>query len=467
MKKLNLYTIAFAVATLASCQQNSVQWVATTEANPFVEQPQIELTTLEGTADIIVDTNSQKQTIWGWGACFNELGKTSLDLLSQADQDSIYKELFAPGVGASFTICRMPIAANDFARDWYSYNETDGDFEMANFSIENDRQTLIPFIKEAQKHYPQLKIWASPWSPPTWMKLNKHYAMTTGPNNGLDPKKQGFEGTDMFIQSPQYLESYALYFQKFIEAYKQNGIDIYAVAPQNEFNSPQIFPSCPWTAKSLNNFIGNYLGPKMQEMGVEVIMGTMERENHLLVDTILNDPQSSKYVTAVGFQWAGKGAIEAIHKNHPNMALLQTESECGDGKNEWKFAMYTWSQMKHYLRNGASTYLYWNISLIEKGLSRWGWPQNSLVTVNSETNTFKFNHEYFLFKHFSKYVAPGARFVDVSGAYEDVLAFVNVDSSVVVIAANDSDAAKEVKIQIGEKMFRATLAPGTFNTFVI
>ena len=127
------------------------------------------------------------------------------------------EELFFPGVGANFTICRMPVGANDFSRDWYSYDEVDGDFTMEHFTIANDQQTLIPFIKNAQKYQPDLRLWASPWCPPAWMKYNKHYASAyTGENydekyrNGLPADKVGHEGTDMFIQDPLYLKAYAL-----------------------------------------------------------------------------------------------------------------------------------------------------------------------------------------------------------------------------------------------------------------
>lgn len=179
------------------------------------------------------------------------------------------------------------------------------------------------------------------------------------------------KGTDMFIQDSLYLQSYALYFSKFIEAYREQGIDIFAVMPQNEFNSAQIFPSCCWTAASLANFVGNYLGPAMKELDVKVMFGTMERANEALVDTILTDPASGKYISAVGFQWAGKGAIKGIHERYPDMKLYQTEQECGDGKNDWSGAVYSWNLMRHYLDNGASAYMYWNISL-DKAVSAVG-----------------------------------------------------------------------------------------------
>jgi O-glycosyl hydrolase len=189
---------------------------------------------------------------------------------------------------------------NNFSLDWYSYNETEGDFEMKNFTIANDLKTLVPFINEAQQFAPNLKIWASPWSPPSWMKWNKHYACAV-PWEGLDKK-----------------------YQNNLPANKQ-GIQISMIMPQNEFNSRQIFPSCTWTAAGL-------------------------------------------------------------HKRYPDLKLYQTEQECGDGKNDWKYCRYAWTLMKHF-------------------------------TVNKSEKKFRYNHEYYLLKHFSHFVKPGAKFLRSSGTF--------------------------------------------------
>lgn len=134
---------------------------------------------------VLVDLDKPRQAVEGFGACFNELGWTSLSALSPKQRHDILRELFAPGVGANLTICRMPVGANDFSRGWYSYDETPDDFALDHFGIDNDLETLIPFIKGAQEHQPDLKLWASPWSPPTWMKRNKHYACVQRPSASL------------------------------------------------------------------------------------------------------------------------------------------------------------------------------------------------------------------------------------------------------------------------------------------
>jgi glucosylceramidase len=481
MKKLIILQAAV-LLTASISAQTKIEWVSTTQQEQWREQS-LNTTPIPGKVDVEVEIDQPEQTIEGFGTCFNELGWTSLSVLSNDDRESIMKELFAPHVGANFTICRMPVGANDFSRHWYSYDETDGDFEMKHFSIANDMETLIPFIKNAQKYNPSLKLWASPWSPPTWMKYNHHYAAKsvlgnvnfksdeygmdlTGINNGLQPDKEGKEGTDMFVQEGKYYKAYALYFAKFIQTYKQQNIHIGMVMPQNEFNSAQVFPSCTWTAAGLAKFI-SYLGPEMESLGLKVFFGTVERANAKLVDTILTDPESKPYISGAGFQWAGKGAIPIIHQEYPNLALYQSEQECGNGKNDWKYCVYTWSLMKHYLKNGANAYMYWNTSLKQGGISTWGWKQNSLVSVDTVNKTYKYNYEYYLMKHLSHFVMPGAKRLSTTGSFDNLLAFINPDKSIVIVIQNDGNEEKNVSIKVGNKTFMPVLKTDSFNTFLI
>jgi glucosylceramidase len=476
--------------SLSLFAQSKVEWVTTSQTEQWHKQKGLQITKASGNADVEIMLSQSKQTIEGFGACFNELGWTSLNILPKKDRESILKELFSPNIGANFTICRMPVAANDFSRNWYSYNETEGDFEMKNFSIANDFETLIPFIKNAQKYNPALKLWASPWSPPTWMKYNNHYAsrpvpdVTTwspdrlqkmrdswgmdfrGISNGMKPEQTIKEGQDGFIQDEKYFKAYSLYFSKFVDAYEKQGIKIGMVMPQNEFNSDQVFPSCTWRASSLANFV-SFLGPEMQKKKVDVFFGTMERGNEKLVDTLLTDPRSKPYIKGVGFQWAGKDAVAAVHKNYPNLNLYQSEQECGNGYNDWKGVMHSWDLMKHFLNNGVSAYMYWNMSLNEGGVSTWGWHQNSLVVVDALTKKYRYSYEYYLMKHLSHFVKPNAKRINTEGAFNNILAFVNPDKSVVVLVHNERSEEKKVTIKLGEKTISPTLKPNTFSTFLI
>lgn len=489
IKELLFTTII--VGSFLSCQNKpNATWVSTTLNEPWKIQTPITCYSIEEKkADIIINTSDTKQTIEGFGTCFNELGWLSLNKLDITVRESIMKELFAPGVGANFTICRMPIATNDFSMDWYSYNETPNDFAMNNFSIEHDKKTLIPFIKSALKYQPELKIWASPWCPPSWMKYNKHYASVSTSrmlriwkdrlkegestylsrivDNGLAEDKEGKEGTDMFIQDDTYFKAYALYFSKFIDAYKKEGIDIFAVMPQNEFNSAQIFPSCCWTSQGLATFIGKYLGPTMSQKNIQIMFGTVERANLALVDTILQDPDCARYVIGVGFQWAGKDALPKIAAKYTNLKFYQTEQECGDGKNNWEGANHSWNLMKHYLKNGVNVYEYWNTSLINGGVSRWGWTQNSLIVVDKDGKSFKYTPEYYIMKHISHYVLPGAKRIETSGEYKDVLAFINPNNSIIVIIGNDNPTDKVVNFKINNMVYSPMIKANSINTFTI
>ena len=405
--------------------------------------------------------------IQGFGACFNELGWTSMKILSESDRESVLHELFDPAGGARFTYCRTPIGANDFATEAYSYDETDGDFAMRNFSIAHDEKTLVPFIQAALRYQPKLKLWASPWSPPSWMKRNHFYAEAKAypgmKENGIRPDQIGHEGEDMFIQDPMYFEAYARYFGRYIDAYRAKGISIGMVMPQNEFNSAQNFPSCTWTAEGLTRFL-RYLGPEMEKRGVEVLFGTLERGNPKLLETAMADQEVARTVKGVGVQWAGKNALPAIHQEFPALPIFQSEQECGDGSNSWSYSGYCWQLMKHYFRSGACAYMYWNISTANGGMSTWGWEQNSLVSVDAAAKTYRYNHDYYLLKHLTHFVDVGARSLVTAGTCDDALAFVNPDNSLVLLMRNELAHSQRVEVKVRNRAAMVELPADSIGT---
>jgi glucosylceramidase len=460
-----------------------VSWIVTTQDEHWVHQPAVALAPLTVTSmaefpSVILRPENAAQTMDGFGVCFNELGYTALSRLSESDRAGIFAEMFAPrdaatAPGANFTICRMPLGANDFSTEWYSYDEVEGDFALEHFSIEHDRSTLVPFITAALDQQPDLRLWASPWSPPTWMKANKHYAGAqpfpgTDVVNGIGDDQLGAEGTDMFNVAPEYLEAYARYFAKFIEAYRAEGIHVEMVMPQNEFNSAQVFPSATWTPAGLAAFL-RVLRPEMRRLGVDVFFGTLERPDPGLLKAVLADPEAAEWLSGVGFQWAGKGAIAEIHRYAPELRLYQTEQECGDGRNDWRFARYTWTLMKHFIGNGTNAYEYWNLALDEGGVSRWGWAQNSLVVVDPNTTTFRYTHEFYLMKHLSAYVQPGATRIEAFSwtGHENQLAFANPDGTVVVVVQNDMAEPMPYRVGLGDAVFEVVLPADSFSTFVL
>lgn len=489
-----------ALGALCACTNNEVYWVSSSYDNPWQEMA-IADSAGEPAGTVVIDRSKILQEVEGFGTCFNELGWTSLSLLPEAERSRILSDLFS-AEGLGLTMGRMPLGANDFSIDYYSYADVPGDLALEHFSIDHDRATLIPFIKAAQAVEPGLKIWASPWCPPQWMKVNGHYANTstlpiknrfeatmkeladrpddvraTGgssfglnpamlEDNGLPEDKQIPEGQDAFRLEDAYLEAYARYFGKFVDAYKEEGIDISMVMPQNEPNSAQWYPACTWTPEGLARFIA-FLGPEMQKRNVAVWLGTIERADPQMWDKIITDANAGKWIKGLGFQWAGKDALPELHRSHPELPCYQTEQECGNGNNDWAGATHAWDLMKHYFKSGVSGYFYWNTSLPEGGVSTWGWSQNSLLTVDKATKTFKYTPEYYVLKHASHFVKPGAKVLDLGGNWEDCLGFVNPDGRIVLLLGNNENAEKAIHLDVSGSPLIVTLPVCSINTVVL
>lgn len=434
------------------------------------EKSEISLTDREpGVSAEVIITGRLKQKIDGFGVCFNELGWKALSMLDEDTKQDILKDLFDKQSGLRLSICRMPIGANDYALNYYSLNDSAGDFAMEHFSISRDKENLIPYIKSAMIYNPGLKIWGSPWTPPSWMKTNNHYACRPDVVNDMTTDQAGQEGITQFRMTPAYLSAYALYFIKYIRSYRAEGINITGIHVQNEMNSCQNFPSCIWTARDLGEFIGKYLGPAMKKdiPDAEIWFGTYERPWVEKIDSIMTDDETAKFVSGVSFQWAGKQAIPLVHQKYPNLKLIQSETECGNGSNDWNAAEYTFSLMKHYFENGVSVYTFWNSILDESGKSMWGWKQNSMITIDGKSREVVYNPEFYLLRHFSAFIEPGSHLLAISGKADNLLAFKNPDGTSVIIFGNTSDEVRKISAEIGSKLLNADIAPHTFNTFII
>jgi glucosylceramidase len=441
-------------------------WISSSPENKWEQRGDASLTEPENISnyDFEVFTESYEQKIDGFGGCFNELGWEALKALKPLERENIIRALFDSIDGCRFSICRLPLGANDYAVDWYSLDEEKNDFKMKHFTLERDRQRLIPYIKSAQKYRPDLLIWASPWCPPSWMKMNNHYACRSDLKyNDLPIDKQGKEMKTQFRMEPKYLKSYAVYFRKFVEGYRKEGIPIYAVHVQNEMNSCQPFPSCVWEPQDLNTFIGRYLGPELKNTGTELWLGTVERPQFERVKGILLDSRSSRYIKGVSFQWAGKGVIAAVHDSFPSLKLMQSETECGNGSNDWRAAEHTFNLLCHYLNHGASAYMYWNMVLNDTGKSQWGWRQNSMISISQLSGSVTFNPEFYLMKQLSRAVLPGFYKIKSKGDFHENVCFIT-KGKLVLLMNNKEDVPKEISIRIKESLLKVTLKAHSFNT---
>lgn len=424
-------------------------WITSTETHPWQKRSTAAVRR-RGTQLKFLNVSLQN---WrGFGGCFNELGWLALSQIPAAKRRKVLDALFNTRTGCAFNLCRLPIGASDYAAEWYSHNESAGDYAMRRFSIARDKTLLIPYIREALKRRPDLQLFASPWSPPTWMKYPRAY------NHGR------------LIWKKEILKAYALYFAKFVQAYAREGVRIHQVHVQNEPLADQKFPSCLWSGEHLRDFIRDYLGPRFRQdkLDCEIWLGTLNTDDHCgYAHTVLADARARSYVGGVGYQWAGKGAVQRTHQAWPEIPILQTENECGDGQNTWDYALYVFSLMQHYINNGVVGYTYWNMVLPPRGVSTWGWLQNAMITVDPESGTVCFNPEFHVMKHFSRFVRPGATVRLLEGRWKAMsVAFRNPDGRDVLLVGNPFPQAQELTVERHSRQFRAELPPRSVNTFV-
>lgn len=425
------------------------------------------------TADITVYTDSVLHNIDGVGGAFNELGWDAIQALDKDSAKEVFNALFSDE-GCNFSMCRIPLGASDYALSYYSSNDVPEDFDMRDFNIDRDRYILIPYLKEALKVNPDLQIWASPWSPPAWMKVNEHYAMRSGnfenaiEGNKMEPGAQIFNNATGFKMQERYLKAYALYFSKFVQAYKNEGVDLFAIQPQNEIAYQPNWPSCTWRPEDMAYFIGGFLGPQFEadNLDAEIWLGTVNASNPNYVKTILEHKDAAKYISGVGFQWAGARSIPTIHKEYPNLKLMQTENKCGEHENDWTSVDRSWGDLVHYINNGAGSYMYWNMVLDETGKSAWGWPQNSMVVIDKNSKSITYTDEFYLFKHLSHFVQPGDAFLKSSEG-KNHLAFKQKDGSIVLLVNNPEDSIQTLGFKVDSQMFSTQLQPKSINTITI
>jgi glucosylceramidase len=478
-----------ALSTTISLAQ-TVNWIKSSEGKYWQEQKITLQDRTTATPDIIVDTSKDLLNFKAWGTCFNELGWDALNLLPGAQKEKVLKQLFKTDDDLRFSLGRFSMNANDYARDWYSADEVDGDFQLKHFNIERDKRVLIPYIKAAQQYNPNMSFWISPWSPPSWMKINHYYSVrsdihynklsslsdialfenTTTKTGNVFPEQLSVN--DYLIQDSRYLKAYAEYFCKFIDAYAAENIPIKTVMYQNEAYSYTIYPGCAWTADGSIRFNTEYLAPALKEKHPEVslYLGTINTDRYEVIDQILSDPRMPQTIKGVGFQWEGGKILPRIRKKYPQYNYVQTESECGWGTFDWKSAEHTFGLINHYLANGCVEYTFWNAILSDEGVSGWGWKQNALIRVNSITKTLTYTPEYYSVKHYSHYISAGSKLLaykEAGVSQKPVLVFLTPEGKTIIIAGNFKDETQKLIVKSGARYLNITLDKHSLNTIEI
>lgn len=497
MKKLGLLFLSLCCMVTVALPQRVVQ-VTTTETQPW-QKTQVRLSSKPLTAPLLkVEGTDEGIPFRAWGTTFNELDWDAFLMLTRDEQDEIMFNLFDPQGDLKFTRGRISMNANDYARSWYSCDEVAGDLELRYFNIERDKRNIIPLVRAAQKYNPSLTFWMSPWSPPSWMKITHDYPVVSSRFNKMDkradyllfgsvedidedemkflgerakefPRKLATQ--DYFIQDPRYLQAYANYFCKFIDAYREQGITIDMVIYQNEAYSYTPYPGCAWTAEGTVRFNRDYLAPtlKKHHPDVKLYLGTFNTNRRDHVERILGDERLRQCIDGLAFQWEGREILPAIRQQYPEYHYICSESECGNGSMDWKAGEHTFFLIADNVGNGCEWYN-WNFLLPDRGTSPWGWSQNALIQVDSQTRTFRYTAEYYAVKHFSHYVTPGSQMLAYSPKSErnmPVVVFRTADDRYVVIAGNFNDEEHVLTIQLDSRFLNVDVAAHSFNTYVV
>jgi glucosylceramidase len=380
--------------------------------------------------------------------------------------------LFSDTDGANFAIGRIPMGASDYATVRYTCDEGGTDTAMANFNTTQDQKYLIPYVKAALAVKPDLKLWASPWTPPTWMKTGP-FTATTSDNKTTS---SNFDSGNMKDDAAN-LGAYAQYFVKFIAAYKAAGANISIVAPQNEPSYALHYPSCIWTASLFTKFVGQYLGPALKDTGVGIMVGTLSNADSGkdvdIGNAVLADSTAASFIKVAGVQWNVLDKVNSGTK-FGNLPIWATEHKCGNypwnpsgypaynssqAPNDQAYAVESWGYLRDAINKGKVTaYNAWNMVLDKSGLgnddSR-DWKQDTLLVADSGKVTP--TPAYYVFRHLSQYVVPGGNVLSTSGG--DAIAFKNPDGSLVAVMYNSGAANSSYSVKIGGKTLQFSM-PG-------
>ena len=406
-----------------------------------------------------IEVNADKtfQEMDGFGFTLTGGSAFHINNMSKEKRHQLLTELFAfdkENIGINYL--RISLGASDLDAEVFSYNDLpagETDLKMEKFSLAPDKKFLIPVLKEILAINPEIKILASPWSPPTWMKTN-------------NASKGG-------SLKPEYYDAYAKYFVKYVQEMQKEGITIDAIMVENEPLHPGNNPSLVMPATEQADFIKRSLGPAFQTAGIKtkIIIYDHNADKPEYPITVLNDPEAKKYIDGSAFHLYG-GVIEnvsKVHEAHPDKNLYFTEQWIGapgnfGGDLQW--------HVKNLIigasRNWCKTVLEWNLAADPKQKPHTpGGCTECLGAVTIDGDAIVRNPAYYIVAHASKFVRPGS--VRIDSNIPDGLpnaAFITPDGKLAVVVLNDSGSEKTFNIKNGNKTITTTLAKGAVGSFI-
>ncbi|GET21466.1 glycoside hydrolase family 30 protein [Prolixibacter denitrificans] len=414
---------------------------------------------------IFVNPKKSFQSFLGIGGAITD---ASAEVFAQLPADK-QKELLVAYYGKSgidYSLMRTNIGSCDFSSESYTYVE-DGDKDLKTFSVAHDMKYRIPMIKraiaEAGGH---MVLFASPWSPPAFMKSNKSL----------------LHGGKLL---PEYDQAWANYYVKFIQAYQKEGIPIWGITIQNEPMAVQTWESCVYTAAEERDFLKNFLGPTMEKAGFgdkKIIVWDHNRD--LMVDranTIFGDPDAAKYAWGMGMHWyeTWTGAKpkwdneQVVKESYPDKNLLFTEG-CNEaftpeGYQRWSNAERYGSNMIHDFNNGTVGWTDWNILLDQNGgPNHVGNFCFAPVHADTRTGELIFTPAYYYIGHFSKFIHPGAKRISTASSRSTLLStsFLNKDGKMATVVMNGSDSPVTYNLIVGQAETHLEIPAHAIQTLV-
>src|SRR5215216_6295216 len=421
---------------------------------------------LETQICVFVDPTRTFQTFLGIGGALTDASAETFAKLPKAKQQEFLTAHFDRNTGIGYTLARTNIHSCDFSSGSYTY-VSEGDKELTSFSIEHDQQFRIPFIKQAlAASGGGLNIFASPWSPPAFMKDN---------NNMLRGGKL----------RPEFYQPWADYYAKFIKAYRAEGVPVWGVSVQNEPMATQRWESCIYTAEEERDFLKKHLGPTLRREGLgdrKIIAWDHNRDLlYQRASTILSDPEAARYVWGIGFHWYEPWSggepmydnVKLTYEAFPDKHLIFTEGckEAFDMKKvgDWKLGELYGRQMIHDFNNGTAGWTDWNVLLDETGgPNHVGNLCFAPLHADTKTGRLIYTNSFYYIGHFSKFIRPGARRIVSSPSRSALLstAFVNTDGSVAAVVMNGGDKEVSYILWVGGQAAEVTSLPHSIQTLV-
>jgi glucosylceramidase len=445
----------------------------------------------DNTSVITLDTSKEFQTITGFGGAFTESSAYVLNQISEENRSRVLAAYFAKE-GARYSLARTHMNSCDFSLNNYSYTPVAGDIELQHFSIEEDKEDLIPMIKDARAISEDgFRLFASPWTAAPWMKDNNSWV-----------------GGKLL---PEYYDTWALFFSKYVDAYKAEGIDIWGFTVENEpHGNGENWESMHYSPEEMTHFVQHFLGPKLEADGKGdlVILGYDQNREGIRewVDVMYKDEASSKYYDGTAVHWYESTydyfptELQYAHDKAPDKYLIQTEAcidaevpvwqddtwywkkEATDWGYDWREAEKKYLHPKYApsnryardiigcLNNWVDGWVDWNMVLDSKGGPNWAnnWCIAPVI-VDIEKDEVYFTPLYYIMAHFSKFIRPGAKVIDAQNTDSELMvaAAKNPDASIAVVVFNEGFSTKNFHLKLNGQSKNITINPQAIQTIMI